>query len=285
MLTPTSEDNTTKNRLHYDKQYSKINIGKILRIAEDVDKFLDDVTVVDTSWVCMYLGDFRKELKGKKILELGCGNCHNAAVMAALGAEVFANDISDKSGDIIEALNAKTDFTYPIKYLKGDFLKIEFLPNDFDLVVGKAFLHHLTHEQERAFIKRIVSILKPEGGARFVESAVNNMFLDKLRWMIPVPGRPSSLNIKKFKAWQAQDPHPIRDNSGKHYKSLGAANFKEVAIESVGSIERFNRLFPKAKWNRKFRARAFIVERYLPKFIQFELARTQTIIYRYPVKE
>ena len=59
--------------------------------------------------------------------------------MAALGAEVYANDISDKSGAIIEALNTKTNFKYPIKYLKGDFLKIELLPNDFDLVVGKLF--------------------------------------------------------------------------------------------------------------------------------------------------
>lgn len=285
MLSPTSENNTDKNRLHYDKRYAKINISKILKIVEHVDDYLDDVTVVDTSWVCMYSGNFREQLKGKKILELGCGNCYNVAVMAALGAEVYANDISDKSGDIIEALNAKANFKFPIKYLKGDFLKIEMLPHDFDLVVGKAFLHHLTHEQEREFMKKIVASLKSEGGARFVEPAVNNLFLDKLRWMIPVPGRPSSLNIEKFKEWQANDPHPIRDNSGKHYKVLGYSSFKEVSIHSVGSLERLHRLFPKAKWNRKFRARALKFERLLPKFVQFELARTQTIIYKFPIKE
>lgn len=282
MLLPTSDDNTTKNKQHYDKRYAKIDISKILKIVENVDKYLDEVTVVDTSWVCMYSGNFREEVKGKKILELGCGNCYNAAVMAALGAEVYANDISDKSVAIIESLNAKTNFKYPIKYLKGDFLKIELLPNDFDLVVGKAFLHHLTHEQESEFMKKIVASLKPEGGARFVEPAVNNLILDKLRWMIPVPGRPSSLNIKKFKEWQANDPHPIRDNSGKHYKALGDSNFKEVAIESVGSIERLHRLFPKAKWNRKFRSSALKFEKILPKFIQHEFARTQTIIYKFP---
>ena len=100
-------------------------------------------------------------------------------------------------------------------------------------------------------MKKIVASLKPDGGARFVEPAVNNLILDKLRWMIPVPGRPSSLNIKKFKEWQINDPHPIRDNSGKHYKVLGHTNFKEVRIQSLGSIERFHRLFPNAKWNRK----------------------------------
>ncbi len=283
MLSNTSNENTTKNKQHYDKRYAKIDISKILKIVENVDKYLDEVTVVDTSWVCMYSGNFREEIKGKKILELGCGNCYNAAVMAALGAEVYANDISDKSGAIIEALNAKTNFKYPIKYLKGDFLKIELLPNDFDLVVGKAFLHHLTHEQEREFMKKIVASLRPEGGARFVEPAVNNLILDKLRWMIPVPGRPSSLNIKKFKEWQGNDPHPIRDNSGKHYRALGYNNFKEVKIQSVGSLERFHRLFPKAKWNRKFRSRALKFEKILPKFLQQEFARTQTITYKFPL--
>lgn len=284
MLSNTSNENTTKNKQHYDKRYAKINISKILKIVENVDKYLDEVTVVDTSWVCMYSGNFREDIKGKKVLELGCGNCYNVAVMAALGAEVYANDISDKSGAIIEALNAKTNFKYPIKYLKGDFLKIELLPSDFDLVVGKAFLHHLTHEQEREFMKKIVASLRPEGGARFVEPAVNNLILDKLRWMIPVPGRPSSVNIKKFKEWQIKDPHPIRDNSGKHYSALGYDNFKEVKIQPVGSLERFHRLFPKAKWNRKFRSRALKFEKILPKFLQHQFARTQTITYRLPLK-
>lgn len=285
MLSPTSENNTDKNRLHYDKQYSKTNVRKILKIVDNVDEYLDKVTAVDTSWVCMYSGNFREQLKGKKILELGCGNCYNVAVMAALGAEVFANDISNKSGDIIDALNANVDFKFPIKYLKGDFLKIDVVPTDFDLVVGKAFLHHLTHEQEREFIKKTVASLKPEGGARFVEPAVNNRVLDTLRWMVPVPGRPSSLNNKKFKEWQEKDPHPVRDNSGKHYRALGTASFKNVKIKSFGSIERFNRLFPKAKWNRKFRAKALKFEKYLPKFLQFEFARTQTIIYEFPIKQ
>ncbi len=284
MLSPTSDENIEKNRLHYDKHYAEIDIRKILKIVDDVEVYLDEVTVIDTSWVCMYSGGFRRQLKGKKILELGCGNCHNVAVMAALGAEVFANDISDKCGDIIEALNKKANFNYPIKYIKGDFLKIEKLSSNFDLVIGKAFLHHLTHEQERAFIKKIVTCLKPEGGARFVEPAVNNLFLDKLRWMVPVPGRPSSLCVKKFKRWQDKDPHPVRNNSSKHYRVLGNECFEKIIIEPLGSLERFHRFFPNAKWNRKFRFYAFKVEKLLPKYIKSELARTQTIIYKFPFK-
>jgi 2-polyprenyl-3-methyl-5-hydroxy-6-metoxy-1,4-benzoquinol methylase len=101
MLSPQSVNNTQKNQQHYDKRYSNVNINKVLRIARDVNKYLDVVAESDTSWVCMYYDGFREKVKGKKILELGCGNCFNAAVMAALGAQVYANDISDRSGDII----------------------------------------------------------------------------------------------------------------------------------------------------------------------------------------
>ena len=284
MLNQLSEKNTEKNKRHYDKLYADVNINRLLKIVANVDGFLNNVASVDTSWVCMYYNGFADELKGKKVLELGCGNCYNAAVMAALGAEVYANDISRKSSDIISKLNNKVDFDYPITYINGDFLKIDFDEQDFDFVIGKAFVHHLTHEQELQFLRKIQACLKPQGIVRFVEPAVNNRFIDWLRWMVPVTGRPSSLEVKKFKQWKLNDPHPDRDNSGKHYNRIGLQFFKEVDIISIGAIERFNRLFPKAKWNRKFREKAYKVENYLPKFLRYELARTQTIIYKFPLK-
>jgi SAM-dependent methyltransferase len=232
----------------------------------------------------MYYGDFRERIQGKKILELGCGNCFNAVVMASLGAQVYANDISDKSGEIIEAINKEADFEFPIQYIQGDFLRIKDLPEDFDYVVGKAFLHHLTHEQELEFLRKIVSSLKKDGEVRFVEPAVNNKFLDKLRWAIPVSGRPSSFQSKKFKMWLSKDPHPIRDNSGKHFKQLGLQFFNEINIYSVGAIERFHRLFPDNDTNKKFRNFAYKIELIFPNFLRYELARTQTVIYKLPRK-
>ncbi len=253
MTASTSNQVTEQNKLHYDQVYADVNIDKIIRIVYDVDTFLEKVTKVDTSWVCMYYNGFEKELKGKKVLELGCGNCHNAAVMAALGAQVYANDISTMISDVIDKINEAANFDYPIQYINGDFLKADFKEMGFDYVIGKAFVHHLPHDIELAFLKKIQECLQPNGEVRFVEPAVNNKLLDALRWMIPVPGRPSSLQVKKFKAWKLSDPHPDRDNSGKHYKKVGLQFFKEAEIISIGSIERFNRLFPKAKWNRKFR--------------------------------
>jgi 2-polyprenyl-3-methyl-5-hydroxy-6-metoxy-1,4-benzoquinol methylase len=281
-MEPTSQSVTQKNREHYDRVYAKVSIEGIVRKLNNLGAFLDDATTTDTSWVCMYANNFKEQLKGKRVLELGCGDCTNAAVMAALGAEVVANDISDRSGDIINALNNSGLLKQPIQYIQGDFLEANLPAQSFDMVVGKAFIHHLDHATEEAFYHKIVQLLKPNGEARFVEPAVNNQLLDTLRWMVPVPGRPSSLQKAKFRQWQEADPHPHRDNSSKHYITIGQQYFKEVEIINVGSIERLHRLFPKVKWNRQFRRQAFKLEHYIPYFLQRSLSRTQTIIYKYP---
>ena len=276
------EENTIHNRLHYNNTYKDVNISGIVNKINNLDVFLADATTTDTSWVCMYYDGFKEDLKSRRILELGCGDCTNAAVMAKLGAEVWANDISDKPSDIINALNEVIDVKHSLKYLKGDFLELDIEENFFDIVVGKAFVHHLTEKQEEQFLIKIKKILKPNGKVRFVEPAVNSKWLDSLRWMIPMNDRPSSLAPNKFKKWKLSDPHPERDNSGKHYKSVGELFFEDVMINSVGMFERFHRFFPRAKWNRKFRRRALVFERYFPKYLRYVFARTQIINYYNP---
>lgn len=278
-----SKKNTLKNEKHYDKKYSKINIQHILNKIENLENFMTDATQTDTSWVGLYHGNFMNQLKGKKILELGCGDCTNAAVMAAFGAEVYANDISQKSGKIIEELNTNYKFQSKIRFIEGDFLKSEITNDFYDIVVGKAFVHHLTHKQEIKFTEKIVSILKSDGIVRYFEPAVNNIFLDYLRWLTPVPGRPSKIQRKKFKEWKINDPHPKRDNSSKHYEEIGNKYFEETKIVPIGSIERFHRILPK-KYSRKFRRFAFRLEKKLPNSINLSITRSHLIEYKYPKK-
>ena len=277
------DKNTLKNEKHYDKLYAKINIQKILKKIEKLEDFINDVTQTDTSWVGLYHGRFQNQLKGKKVLELGCGDCTNAAVMAAYGAEVYANDISRKSGEIIKKLNANYKFKSKIKFIEGDFLKSEINNDFYDIVVGKAFVHHLTNEQEIEFTEKIVSILKSNGVVRYFEPAVNNKFLDYLRWLTPVPGRPSILQKEKFKKWKINDPHPERDNSSKHYEEIGNKYFKETKIVPIGSIERFHRILPK-KYSRGFRRFAFRLEKKLPNSLNLSITRSHLIEYKHPKK-
>ena len=280
----TSEKNALKNESHYDKMYGKVDIQHILNKIENLAEFMDDATQTDTSWTSLYDGNFQDQLKGKKILELGCGDCTNAAIMAAYGAEVHANDISQKPGRIIKELNDNYSFEHKIKFIEGDFLKSEITENYYDIVIGKAFIHHLTHQQEIEFTEKIVATLKPDGLVRYFEPAVNNKFLDNLRWLTPVPGRPSKIQRKKFQQWKLNDPHPERDNSSKRYEEIGKKYFEETKIVPIGSIERFHRILPK-KNNRKFRRFAFKLERKLPKSLNLSLSRSHMIEYKYPKKK
>jgi 2-polyprenyl-3-methyl-5-hydroxy-6-metoxy-1,4-benzoquinol methylase len=278
-----SEKNTIKNEKHYDKLYDRVNVQSILKKINNLDDFMFDATRTHTSWVGLYQNNFQAQLKGKKILELGCGDCTNAAVMAALGAEVFANDISQVSGIIIKSLNANYTFDTPITFIEGDFLKSELTPNYYDIVIGKAFIHHLTHEQEIQFTKKIMTVLKPNGIVRYFEPAVNSKFLDELRWLTPVPGRPSKIQRKKFKEWKINDPHPERDNSSKRYKKIGDTYFEQTMIIPIGTIERFHRILPR-KYSRRFRQFAFKAEKYIPRRLNLFLTRSQLIEYRNPKK-
>ncbi len=278
-MTP-EDQNQEKNKEHYEKVYANYNISNILHWINNLDKFLDSATSTEASWFGLYQNNFREKIKGKKVLEMGCGDCANAAVMAALGAEVYANDIASASGEIVRKLNENYAFKYPIIFVEGDFLENKLPSQNFDYVVGKAFLHHLTIPTEKLFLKETDRLLKPDGEARFFEPAVNSKILDEIRWHVPVGGRPSKFNKPAFKKWKECDPHPDRSFSSKHWEKAGAAFFKEVEIIPVGTLERFSRLFGWGERRNNFKRWALKNEKHLPGSLNSVFTRSQLILYR-----
>jgi ubiquinone/menaquinone biosynthesis C-methylase UbiE len=276
----SQDQNQEKNILFYNKQYSNYSIKNILWWLNHLEGYLDFATTNETSWFALYQGGFREKIVGKKVLEMGCGDCNNAAVMAALGAEVYANDIASSSGEIIKKLNDNYSFKHPIKFVEGDFLKSELPSNTFDFVIGKAFLHHLTIPIERLFLKETARLLKRDGEARFFEPAVNSKFLDEIRWHIPVGNRPSKFKKKAFAKWKEEDPHPDRSFSSDHFKTAGGEFFKETKTISIGTLERFRRIIPGKKFKTNYTKWALENERHLPTNLNNMFARSQLIIYR-----
>ena len=276
------DTNEVKNRSHYENLYNGFNVNNVLYWINHLDDFLEKSIATETSWHGLYKYDLQKKLEGKEVLELGCGNCINAAIMAALGARVYANDLASVSGEIIKKLNKSYDFKFPIKFIEGDFLKSSFESKSFDYIVGKAFLHHLTIPVENLFLAESARLLKPNGEARFFEPAVNSKILDEIRWYLPIGKRPSKFNKMAFKKWKDQDPHPERTLSSRHFQKLGDEYFNEVEIIPVGSLERFGRLMKWGEARNKFRRNALRAEVYLPSFVNRPITRSQLIIYRKP---
>lgn len=272
--------NQQKNQEHYNRKYANFSVNSILWKLDHLEEYLKDAIATDTSWHALYQKDLKNRLEGKKVLEMGCGDCTNAAIMSALGAEVYANDIADSSGVIIEKLNEQYNFEFPINFISGDFLKNNLEGDQFDFVIGKAFLHHLTIPVEKQFLKETARLLKNDGEARFFEPAVNNKFLDFMRWYFPVPGRPSKFMKKAFKEWKLNDPHPDRSFSSYHWEMAGKEFFKNVEIITLGSVERFSRIIGKKENKWKFRRWAFNFEKKLPSALNRSFSRSQLIIYR-----
>ena len=183
----TAEENIVTNREHYDRLYSGANIDALVDKVRNVAAFLEVSIKTDTSWHGLYQDGFADRIKNKRVFEIGCGNGLNALVMAALGAEVVANDISQESERILKQAVARLGFIN-VEAVSGNFADLHFPFDSFDFVVGKALLHHLTHDLEAQYLKKLALMLKVDGEARFFEPATNSLFLDKLRWMVPVPG-------------------------------------------------------------------------------------------------
>lgn len=279
----SQDQNQEKNILFYNKQYSNYSIKNILWWLNNLESYLDNATKYEASWFALYQNNFRERIVGKKILEMGCGDCNNAAIMAALGAEVYANDIASASGEIVRKLNQNYAFKHPIVFVEGDFLENKLISQSFDFVVGKAFLHHLTIPIERLFLKETARLLKPDGEARFFEPAVNSKFLDEIRWHIPVRGRPSKFNKAAFKVWKDNDPHPDRSFSSKHWETAGKDYFKEVEIIPVGTLERFSKMFGWGERRNKFKRWALKNEKFLPDSVNRTFTKSQLILYRKPI--
>jgi SAM-dependent methyltransferase len=270
---------TEKNRLHYTALYDSLEMEPLLQKAQNLD-FFHEAIEKHTSWFGMYQENFASRLPGRRVLELGAGDGLNALIMARLGAQVTAIEIAPPAVAMLQ--DASRALGLRVEAICGDFLEMWFAP--FDFIVGKAFLHHLDHETEEQFLRKCARLLKSDGEARFQEPAVNSHALDTLRWIVPAPGRPSILNRRAFAGWKAEDPHPERDQSSRHYEQVGRKYFGDVRIVPFGGVERFRRLIRDRHRADEFARWALRAERrYMPMGFRNAIARSQTIIYSSPI--
>ena len=102
------------------------------------------------------------ELKGKKMLEIGCGSGAQAAVFANAGAEITAIDLTERA---IEMTKRRFDL-FDIKnatIMQSDAENLPFDDNNFDFVWSWGVIHHSANTEKIA--QEIYRVLKPGGKA------------------------------------------------------------------------------------------------------------------------
>lgn len=124
-------------------------------------------------------------LRGKNVLDVGCGDGANAVLLARLGANVTGIDISPKS---IEIARSRAEINQVVKSCRFVCSPMETadLPADsFDVIWGDAVLHHLIRELP-VLIARLTHFAKPGALMMFAEPVNFNRTLRRIRFLVPV---------------------------------------------------------------------------------------------------
>lgn len=120
-----------------------------------------------------YRGRVKSLAPGKRVLELGAGVDGLAAELARSGVAVVSIDVSDVAVRSLEG-------AAPACLMDGE--RLGFANDSFDLVCGKAILHHLATDLAAAEIARV---LRPAGRAVFYEPLGHNPLINAYRNRTP----------------------------------------------------------------------------------------------------
>lgn len=117
-------------------------------------------------------------LKGKRILDLGCGMGDASIYFATQGAKVNSVDISPEMIKVVKGIARKTG---NVKNITANVMLAEhlrFKSGYFDYVYGNGVLHHVVTDEALSEVHRI---LKPGGVAAFVEPLGHNPVINIYR--------------------------------------------------------------------------------------------------------
>ena len=126
------------------------------------------------------------DLRGRRVLDVGCGDGANASLFAKLGARVVGVDISPVAIELARErarVNGVADST---DFICSPIETADFEAGTFDVVWGDGVLHHIVDDLD-AVMARVASWARPQALVVFAEPT--NLFqpLRTLRLMLPIP--------------------------------------------------------------------------------------------------
>lgn len=101
--------------------------------------------------------EFSGDLKGKVVLDAGCGDGWYSALMQEEGAQVHGTDFSGKAISFAELILPKVTFKV------GSLLELPYEDDFFDVVFSFQVLEHIPPADLPLAIKEVARVLKPGG--------------------------------------------------------------------------------------------------------------------------
>jgi len=114
------------------------------------------------------------DVKGKKILDVGCGRGDLSLYLAQKGANVIGIDLSENYIDLCKA--RADEFDLKIDFMVMNAQVPDFEENTFDIIVGSRIIHHLPDID--LFCRVCKRLLKKRGFISFIEPLKKNPIVE-----------------------------------------------------------------------------------------------------------
>jgi 2-polyprenyl-3-methyl-5-hydroxy-6-metoxy-1,4-benzoquinol methylase len=158
----------------------------------------------------MLLGD----LRGKVLLDYGCGMGEEATYFAKLGAQVTAIDISTKGIEITKNRARYNGLADSVQAYVMDCLDVRLPAESFDIVHGFGILHHVGLHPG---LQQVRQLLKPGGHAVFMEWMGNSGMIERVK---------TAVYAETYHSRKTEHEEPLRwrdiQNERKDWSSLDA---------------------------------------------------------------
>jgi len=125
------------------------------------------------------------DLRGKSVLDVGCGEGADALLLAALGARVTAIDVSPKAIELGRNRARATGLDDSIDFVCSPLETARLRRGSFDIVCGDNVLHHMLPVLDET-MKLLASWTKDDGRLVFMEPTNLNPTLRRIRFLVPV---------------------------------------------------------------------------------------------------
>jgi ubiquinone/menaquinone biosynthesis C-methylase UbiE len=167
------------------------------------------------------------EVRGQRVLDVGCGHGMASVVLARRGAIVTACDLS--LGYVREAGRRARANGVDLTHVVCDAEYLPFADESFDRIWGNAILHHLDLKRAAGEIRRV---LKPGGNGVFCEPWGGNRWLNWARRTLTYPGK-----------HRTADESPLGARDMKLLRRV----FPRMQVRGHQFLAMFGRLLPRAR--------------------------------------
>jgi tRNA (cmo5U34)-methyltransferase len=201
-------------------------------VSKDYNKFIHRAVPRYPEMLWAIFQYIPKDLKPKRILELGCGtgNLSELIVKTYPNAEKVLVDISEK---VISQCKSRLENNDRIEYCQADINELDFPADSFDLIVSSITIHHLKHHEKELLFRKALNWLTNEGVFTYSDqfAGVTKEIYDNHMNLWHQFVLNSGCNEDEWEMWMKhQDEHDYHATAVAQLSWLKKANFNSVDI-------------------------------------------------------